>query len=364
MSRYFYYLVVLYMLANVVALVPRILIQDRLNGTVMALVIAIVLTMFYFYIFTNSMLKFPGKGQPEIVLTYTPKWFAFTYLFFVAILYFCSAWFILVSFIDITNIFINPEMPSFLIGAVFLALVSFGALMKTEKTLYALEIVLLISLPLIIAIFFKAYFNQLLSWDAIKVVFIHSFEKPSISTIGAASYSMIGFYFISIYNRVLKPKVNKLKLIPFLLLGILATVNIFTSFLIPIGFNGVDGSENYIYPWFSTADSIRMEFGFIERVLFIFLLLYIGISISTATITCHVGVETLKSILPKKKWKGIAMVPSMILLVFSVFTISSPYLFSQVHIFDFSKFYFSLLLLVGAISCSVLLYAVRRSKSK
>lgn len=352
------------MLANVVALVPSILIEGRLNGTVSSLMIAIVITLIYCFVFTNSMLKFPGKGQPEIIKAYMPQWFSTVYLFLLGVLYFFSTWFVLLSFIDITKRFINPELPTLYITILFLAIICPGALMGTEKTLYALEIVLIISLPLIIGIFLKAYINEHLNWDAIRIVFTHSFDAPSIDMIGAASYSLLGFYYISIYNRVLKHRLKRLGLWRLVLIGIAGVVNIFTSLLIPIGVNGVDGAGHYIYPWFSTADTMRIEFGFIERVLFIFLLLYIGISMISATITCHIGLEHVKSIFPEIKWKEIKIIPLIVVTLFSLGSILGYFLLSQIQVYELAKVFFTLLLFAGAFSCAVLLYVVRRSKQK
>ncbi|GAA0502292.1 hypothetical protein GCM10008986_32370 [Salinibacillus aidingensis] len=364
MSRYFYYLVILNMLANVVALVPRILIEERVNGVVTSLMIAIIITLIYCLVYTNSMLKFPGQGQPEIIKKYTPKWFASGYLFFIGILYFLGTWFVLLSFIDITKRFINPEMPALYISVLFLSIICLGALMKTEKTLYALEIIMIISLPLITGIFLKAFLNEHISWDAIRIVFTHTIEPPSNTSIGAGAYSLVGFYFISIYNRVLKNRVEGMGVWRIVLIGIAGTINIFTSLLVPIGMNGIDGAENYIYPWFSTADALRMEFGFIERVLYIFLLLYIGISMISATITCHIAMEHVRSVLPEIKWKEVKIVPVMMAILFSLATILGYFFLSQVQVYELAKMFFSLLLFAGAFSCAVLFYAVRRSKQK
>ena len=47
-------------------------------------------------------------------------------------------------------------------------------------------------------------------------------------------------------------------------------------FFVPIGFHGTVGVEDYVYLWSMTADSMMTEYGFINRVLFVFLLLLQG----------------------------------------------------------------------------------------
>jgi hypothetical protein len=352
------------MLANVVALVPRIMIENRFSGPTLSLLIGSTLSLVFLYLYTNKILKFPGQGQPEIVLKYLPNWFGKPYLFFVGLLYLIAGWLILVTFIDITKRFINPEMSTIIIGTIFLLIVCAGALMKTERTLFALEITLVISVPLIAGIFLKSLFNEFLSWDAMKVILTHSFETPSIENISAASYSLVGFYYISIYNRVLINKKKKLSLFFMFLIGVVGILNIFTSFLIPIGYNGADGVSEYIYPWFSTADSIRLEFGFIERVLFIFLLLYISVSMISATISSHTGFETLKSILPEIKWKGKYITPTIIAIAFSIITLTGYHMLTQEQIYQFAKYYFILLLPTGVLSVAVLMWAARRKEKR
>lgn len=54
-------------------------------------------------------------------------------------------------------------------------------------------------------------------------------------------------------------------------------------------------------PWVSTADGVRMKYAFIERVVYIFLLIYLGISYLFALITWHVGSEMLSGCLTKNQ---------------------------------------------------------------
>jgi hypothetical protein len=81
---------------------------------------------------------------------------------------------------------------------------------------------------------------------------------------------------------------------------LLGTLVLLTTFFIPIGIHGTIAVNDYIYIWPSTADSLRMEFGFIERVLFVFLLLYLNFSLVFICVTWHVGAELLKGIFTRR----------------------------------------------------------------
>ncbi|MBT2659351.1 GerAB/ArcD/ProY family transporter [Bacillus sp. ISL-18] len=127
MNRYFYYLIIVNMLINVVAYVPRYLIEQRFNGTIMSILIAVIITIVFLYVYCNTLNQFPGLGQPEIIKRYTSKWFSVPFLFFVGILFYVSGWFVLLAFINISKMFISPEMSSFLISILFLVLVGTGS---------------------------------------------------------------------------------------------------------------------------------------------------------------------------------------------------------------------------------------------
>ncbi len=289
------------MVVNVTAFVPRIIIDERFEGSVMAVIIGIPLTVLLLYFFTNAMLRFPGKGLPEILFQHTSKWFNRPSLILLSILFFFSGWILLLAFTDITRTFINPEMTRFTILTIFLLVVGFGVLLKTEKVLYALEILTLISLPFILVIFFKAYTSPYLNWDSIRVVFTHVNELPTLSSLGSVTFSLYGFYNISIYNRVFKGEIKKINIWWTMAIIILGYVNAFTSGFIPIGFNGTSGVEDFIYPWISTSDSLRMEYGFVERIIYITLLLFIGASLIMVITIWHVGLKLLLSLFAPSK---------------------------------------------------------------
>jgi len=79
----------------------------------------------------------------------------------------------------------------------------------------------------------------------------------------------------------------------------------FTTYFIPIGYNGLDHIQYMSFPWLLTTDSIKVAIAFLERVMYIFLFLNLSIAFVSIIITWHVSMEILKSsgLLKGIKWK-------------------------------------------------------------
>ncbi|MCK8487031.1 hypothetical protein M0651_07605 [Paenibacillus sp. MBLB2552] len=140
---------------------------------------------------------------------------------------------------------------------------------------------------------------------------------------------------MAVFNRYFgkKDKIPGLWLIP-----ILGSAVMFSTFFIPIGFHGTEGVESFIYVWISTADSMRMEFGFVERVIYIILLVYLSLSLLFITVTWHVGAELLKDAFAKKRWTpGVEQKFGWKLWII-IILFSTPYLF-MVKFLDEKQFF-------------------------
>jgi len=293
MNRYFYYLIIVNMITNVLTFIPRIMLNERLTGGLLAIPIGTIIGTGLMYIFMIQISRFPEMGLPEIMEKYLSKWFKNIYIFLTGYIWFHAGLFTLLSLITITKVFISPDMPNMLISIMFLLLICLSILMPTKKVLYATELLILLNLPFILLILVKAIFNDYFSWDSVRIFFTHFREIPSWSTISAATFIFFGYANLIIFNR----EFQKLNLKWLWLIAVFGLQVLLVTILGPIGFHGaVKGVENYVFPWISTADSMRMELGFVERVVFIFLLLHINISLVSITIHWHVGIELYKSI--------------------------------------------------------------------
>ncbi|WP_423802032.1 hypothetical protein [Neobacillus sp. SAB-20_R2A] len=301
MNRYFLYLILTNMLINVIIFVPKILIEYRYEGAVMGMLIAIPIGFTLSFLFSKAITKFPGLGFPEIADKYFKRrWLKFLFFGSIQLAGFSAGLITLVGFIDILTRFINPEMPRLLLLTIYLIAIIFIIQLPTERVMYILEIVLFMNTPLIGFIVFKAFTSDYLSWDSILEVGTHLFDRPSVKAIAAASYVFSGYANLVIFNRVIK---EKLKAWNFVIIFFMSIFNLFTTFFIPIGFHGSDGAQEFLYPWISTSDSLRLVYSPIERVIFIFLMFYMSITLMSITVQWHVAFELLKGTFRKKENK-------------------------------------------------------------
>ncbi len=321
-KRYFYIMLILNMLTNIVAYVPTVLIENRSNGALLGMFISLPIGMLLIFFFVKYISEFPEQGIPEILEKYTKKWFRFFYLFFQGFLWFIAGFVTLTIFTHISKQYINPELDELVIMISFLVIIFFGALMNSKHVLYAIEIILLLNLPFIAFIIFKTYTNHEIIWDSARVALTYYQEIPNFETISTASFVYTGYANLVIFNRYFKEvKVG----FSIFILSFLGFITLVTTFFIPIGVHGFDGIGIYTFPWIATTEALRIELGFIERVSFLFLGLYINISIASVTLHWHVGMEQLKSIFPSVKIKKKDYTPMIILVVFSLLGLISQY---------------------------------------
>jgi spore germination protein KB len=297
MNRYFLYLVLLNMLTNVIIFVPNFLIQYRYDGAIMSILIATISGMILMYLDSIVFARFPGQGLPEIIENRMKVPFKIILFAGFSIFWFTAGLITLLGYIDILHRFINPDLPKVWLMVVFLAAICFVIQLSTQKVVYLLEIILLLNGPLVIFIFFKAITSEYLNWDSIFEIGTHIFTPPKLTPIVVASYVFSGYTNIIIFNRLFKEKIKSINFA--LILGV-SILNLFTSFLVPIGFHGADGAQEYMYPWIMTSDSIRLVYSPIERALFIFLMLYISITLLSVSVHWHVAFELIKGSYSKK----------------------------------------------------------------
>ncbi|NQX65537.1 hypothetical protein HQN90_05295 [Paenibacillus alba] len=301
MYRYFYYLVFLNMLANIILFAPRILISHRFEGSTMAMLLSIPIGSTLLIVFVNSIRKFPGLGLPEILKNHTPNWIRIPFM-----IYFLSIWFVagmitVISFSEITKKYINPDISSMVIAFAFICIIGLIARLRSDTILYSMEILIIMNVPFVLWVLYKAVTNNSMNYDACMEIVSHIWNVPTWDTFAAGTYIFTGYTNLVIFNRLM----GTAKKMPFLwTIPIVGSCVLATSFLIPVGFHGTMNVNAYIYPWISTSDSMRVEFGLVERVLFIFMYLYTNISLAGSFIHWHVCLEFVKELMPRIKDKS------------------------------------------------------------
>ena len=302
MGRYYYYLVLINMIANVIASVPAILLHFHDDGAVSAMIFAVVLGPILVFYFTRFFNHFPGMTLPELLQKTTAKWFYNPFILFLAITWFIAGMITLITYTFLLIRYLTPEMPIIQISLTILLAVIFGCLMKTDRVFYTIEIILLLTVPLTILVFIKAYTNENLRWEFVKEAALYFNQFPNLNAFSACFFLFLGSANLIIFNRFFKNKQN-FGFKQLTLIVAISIMTLFTTYFIPIGFNGVEGIGELVYPWITTSDSLRMKFSLIERVLFIFLLFYLGIAFLSILIHWHVSIELLKYVFNFEKFK-------------------------------------------------------------
>lgn len=140
---------------------------------------------------------------------------------------------------------------------------------------------------------------------------------------------------------------------------------LFTTYFIPIGFNGFEGINELVYPWISTTDSIRMDYFIIERVLFMFLLFYLGIAFLSILIHWHAAVEFLKFTfnLEKIKYKDKVIGIFLPLPIFVGISLYFVTVLTEYQLFQYSSYFYAGMVFIFPGIILLFTYINRRMKN-
>ncbi|KKC47326.1 GerAB/ArcD/ProY family transporter [Paenibacillus sp. D9] len=300
MNRYFYYSFVMVAMLNLMLYVPAVLLENRLNGAVSSLIVALVIGTLLAYASTSALSKFPGLGLPEILRLFLPEWLVKTLLPVYAFMWFFASSFALIGFTLLMNRVLTPDQPAWNLYLILGLLCVYGATRSALTILYLLEITMLLVAPLVLLILFKGVRSPDLSWDAIYTIAQYVNRFPTLSSVGAGTFIFTGYINMAIFNRVNPPN---FRLKGRWIIPATGTLILLATFFLPIGFHGTMGVERYLYVWTQTADSMTMRYGFIERVVFVFLFLYLGLSLMYAITGWNQSMEFILSVSKKYKFK-------------------------------------------------------------
>ncbi|MFC0210914.1 GerAB/ArcD/ProY family transporter [Paenibacillus chartarius] len=278
------------MLVNVLAFVPRVLVVNRYNGSVLGLFVSTGISTLLMYVFCKTIEKFPGTSIPELLRGTIPEWVRKALMFAFAVIWYTAGMITLLAYSDFTRKFLNPEISSFLVTSIYFLVVGFVATQSSTKILHVLEILLILGVPLTSFILFKAFINKDMNWDSVFAVAAYIRKIPNYESVAAATYVFTGYVNMAVFNRY----IPNFKVKWLWVHSVVGLTILFTTLFIPIGFLGADGVSEYTFAWITTADSMRIELGVMERVLFIFLFLYGVIAFASMIIHMHVSFVMLK----------------------------------------------------------------------
>jgi len=298
MNRYFYYNFILVSFINLLLYVPNILIQYRYTGAVSSIVIGIVIGTILVYMYTSAMARYPGKGLPEILKLHSPQWLVTISMLFFSIMWWFATTIVVVAYAILINRFFNPDSDATIILSMLVIACGYAATRSTLSVMFIIEIGMIVNAPIIIFILFKAVRSNQLNWDAIHVVANYITEMPTLTCIAASTFIFTGYINLSLFNRLFPPNFRfKFRFI----YPVAGAVILLITFFVPIGFHGTEGVNQYIYIWSQTADSLLMQYGFIERVLFLFLIVFLNLTLVYTMFGWHQAMEFVKSCFPNYK---------------------------------------------------------------
>lgn len=358
MSRFLFYMILINMMTSMVSLTPRILIAGSGSGTILSLLLSLIVGTVLTYILVNLFRRFPGQGLPEILEIHAPKWFAKPVLLLFGLAWYTAGLFTLTVYSIIIIRFLTPNMSIYTIVLTFVIVVTYGVFMKAHNILYMSELIFIIVVPFIFFVQLKGYFSRDLNWDYVRVALMEVNHLPDYGAFTSTLFIIIGISNLVIFNRVFthlkKPSKKGIALLTILLAYVLAT-----TYFLPLGFGGYDALENSMFPWIMTSDSLRMKFGIIERIVFIFIGAFLALGVVSITMHWHVSIQLLSSVLYSKrfKWKSFNLTHPVLIVIFwivamtFIVNITTEKLFRTVEMFDD---YFTPAVLILLITCLLL----------
>lgn len=364
-NKYFYYLFLLNATINLINYVPRILITDRFDGALMSIAVSIPIGMLLMFTFVKLIQKFPGQGLPEIFRSVMSKWISGILLVLFGFAWYFSSVITLLSFVDITSRYISPDVSPFIVLSGFLIVVALSARLDSESILYALEMILYITVPVIAYMCWRVLSSPYFSWDAVRQIITHAWNMPNYKTIAAATYIYTGYINMVVFNRIFQ----KFRVRYIWAIGVTSLLTLLISIFAPIGILGAAGAGEHVYPAFSTIDSLRIRYFIIERMIYIFYVVYMCLSLVNSIIHWHVGKELMlgglgfksdqiKSIHKKRKMEW------WVLILFSLVIFVLSFFINQYILNDMAVVFLNFRFVGECLLIVLLFYAVWKKRRK
>ncbi|MFD0588339.1 hypothetical protein ACFQZE_10025 [Paenibacillus sp. GCM10027627] len=298
MNRYFFYNFIIVSIINLMLYVPHHLVEYRFDGAVASLLIAPIIGGVLIYMFTSAMARYPGMAVPDILKLHFPSGVVSAFLLFYVVMWWFSSTIVAVAYAVLINRFFNPDASTTVILIILVLASGYAATRSTLTVTLILEIGVIVNAPLTFFVLFKMVRSPQLNFDAIRVVANYVTEMPVVSTIAAATFIFTGYINLALVNRLFPPNFRfKFRWV----YPILGFIILLVTFFVPIGFHGTEGVDRYIYLWAVTSDSLSMQYGFIERVMFLFLLIFLNITLVYTMSGWHHAMEYVKNCSPKYK---------------------------------------------------------------
>lgn len=351
------------MLVNVVVYVPSTLLKFRFEGAVMSLPFGVFIGSVFIYLFQSSLNKFDFKDITEILSDLTPNWIRSPLLIILGSIGFITGLLTLLAFNNIAIRYLNPEIAGINLITIFSLFIIISVVnLSSSQVLYTLETLLILNLPLILLVTFQVFTNDYITWNSILEVLSHWREFPSWNALAASVFVFSGFTHMMIFYRAFNEKV---KIQRFWFLPLLGLFNLATTFFIPIGLLGADGVIEYTFPWVVTADSLQFEYGPVERIISVFLLLYLSISVLSVIVQWHVSSQLILGLMNTRRLgeKKTKIFTWIILGIFGVFVLVAENILIEEQIFHFGETWLNIRFLTETFTVFIMWILARRIKT-
>lgn len=349
-QRYYIYLFYINAIVSVTAFIPQLVYKNRYNGSLMSLAISTLAGTILLLLFQSQIKKFPRRNFSEMLNRVLPGSFKKLFLVLNFTLGIFSGILFLHAIMQIVGEFLtlNPT----LIFCFFLLLIAFSIWSETSSLLFMLEISVLFATPLIVLILLRFFTDNLVLWDSINESLTYFAHYPKINSVVAGLFVFTGFTNFFVYSEHIRPFTKR----HLGLAWIIICVILYSSYFIPIGYLGLNGvgMENYV--WITTIDSMHVDYFFLERLVIVFILALIGITLMYLILTYHSSIKFLQMMTEdfggKIKWIGIGIVVISALI--------TQYYVDEINLLKLFLYFFSFRIMLDLLFIFLLFYASRK----
>lgn len=290
--RYFFYLIAINLVVNIGMFVPAILLRHRFGGAVMSILVAVVVGTLLAACYLSLSEKLPLLTYPELLDRFAPKWMAWSCKTLMILIWYWVGLITLLTFVKLTHRLFVPTTSEYVVISVFLLLVVWASQLSSRTILLALEALLALNAPLMAGFLFKLVTEPNIEPDGVLDVITYLWHMPELESVASATFVFSGYANMTAFQKVFRRPVGMKTL---WLLPAAGLFSLVIGFFSPILFHGTYGVMNYTFPFTATADSIRMELFVVERMLFIFLFIYVSISLFSIIVHWHVAFTALRN---------------------------------------------------------------------
>lgn len=343
MSRYFYYFTLVNMVTTMTASMPKILIGKSKEGALLSMLLSVAAGILFCYICGRFFQRYPGKDYMELLNAAVPKAVASPFLLILAVVWFTAGLLSLVTYSFYIKRFMAPNTHLAFLVSLIIVIIYYGALMKTKSVLYTIEIISLVTIPLILLLILKAYNSEEFVWDFVKESFMYYKHAPSYRAFSAAVFVFWGPLNLILFNRVLKKK-QSMNWKSLLFLGTAGAWTVFAKYFLILGIQGFEHADKIVYPIMFTADSLFFQYGVVERVLFIAVLLSFTVSFASILTYWHVAIEVCKKVITIKRWswKGHNLIPHFIMIVFWLISLKAVTYLNEYQLLEYTGYFYDI----------------------